>query len=163
VFNEDAFIWLRKNKQLFDAVVIDFPDPSSFSIGKLYSSVFYQMLKKVIQPNGLIVVQSTSPYVAPKSFWCVDTTLRSVGFYTKPYHNMVPSFGEWGYIIASPGIRTDWFLSLPATLKYLNRETIQQMFIFPEDMKAHQTVQANKLNNQALVGYFEDEWGKYLE
>lgn len=163
VFNEDAFIWLRKNNQLFDAIVVDFPDPSSFSIGKLYTTVFYQLLKKAIQPDGVVVIQSTSPYVAPKSFWCIDTTLQSAGFYTKPYHNIVPSFGEWGYIAASITEKKNWFMSFPSSLKFLNQETLKQMFIFPEDMKAHQSLEINKLNNQALVNYFEDEWGKYLE
>jgi spermidine synthase len=163
VHNTDAFIWLRNNRELFDAIVIDFPDPSNFSIGKLYSTVFYQLIKKALQPEGVVVVQSTSPYVAPKSFWCVDTTLRSVGLFTRAYHNFVPSFGEWGYIMATTQDKKDWFVSFPATLKYLNTATLQQMFVFPEDMKAHQPLEANKLNNQALVNYFEEEWNNYLE
>lgn len=163
VYNEDAFIWLRNNKQLFDAVIIDFPDPSSFSIGKLYSTVFYQLLKKSLRPEGIAVIQSTSPYVAPKSFWCIDHTLRASGFYTRPYHNFVPSFGEWGYIMASPTDNHNWFSKIPPALKYLNDATLQQMFVFAEDMKAHQEVGINKLNNQALVTYFEEEWSKYLE
>jgi spermidine synthase len=163
VHNQDAFTWLKQNNELFDAVVIDFPDPSSFSIGKLYSTIFYQLLKKCMKPDAIAVIQSTSPYVAPKSYWCVDSTLKSVGFQTKPYHNYVPSFGEWGYIMAFTNEGKNWFSSLPTGLKYLNAQTLQQVFIFPEDMKAHQPLQANKLNNQALVNYFEDEWGKYIE
>ncbi|EOA10618.1 spermine/spermidine synthase, partial [Porphyromonas gingivalis JCVI SC001] len=163
VYNVDAFIWLRDNKEQFDAVIIDFPDPSSFSIGKLYSNIFYRMLKHAMKPDGIAVVQSTSPYVAPKSFWCIDSTLRSSGMYTRAYHNMVPSFGEWGYIIASPTEQQHWFAYLPDSLKYLNAATLEQMFVFPEDMKAHQPLETNKLNNQALVNYFEEEWGKYLE
>jgi len=162
VHNADAFVWLRNNQQLFDAVIVDFPDPSSFSIGKLYSNVFYKMLKHVIKPEGIAVIQSTSPYVAPKSFWCIDSTLQSAGLYTKAYHNLVPSFGEWGYIIASPTQHEEWFHHLPDSLKYLNASTMQQMFVFPEDMKAHQVLETNRLNNQALVNYFEEEWGKYL-
>lgn len=163
VHNEDAFVWLRNNRLLFDAVIVDFPDPSSFSIGKLYSNVFYRMLKHAMSPSAIAVIQSTSPYVAPKSFWCIDTTLRSAGLYTRAYHNMVPSFGEWGYIIASQNEQLKWFSHLPDSLKYLNAATLEQMFVFPEDMKAHQPLETNKLNNQALVNYFEEEWGKYLE
>jgi spermidine synthase len=163
VFNQDAFTWLKNNHELFDAVIIDFPDPSSFSIGKLYSTLFYQLLKKSLSTEGIAVIQSTSPYVAPKSYWCVDSTLKFSGFYTKPYHNYVPSFGEWGYIMAFANEHKNWFASLPPHLKYLNSLTLQQLFIFPEDMKAHEPLQANKLNNQALVNYFEEEWGKYIE
>ena len=163
VYNADAFIWLRNTTELFDVIIIDFPDPSSFSIGKLYSSTFYQLLKRKLNPQGVAVIQSTSPYVAPKSFWCIDTTLRSCGFYTKPYHNFVPSFGEWGYIIAYARPGQNWFAHMPSPLKFLNTATLNQMFIFPEDMKAHQRLETNKLNNQVLVNYFEEEWGKYLE
>lgn len=163
VYNADAFTWLRQNKALFDVIVIDFPDPSSFSIGKLYSTLFYSLIRKALQPEGIAVIQSTSPYVAPKSFWCIDTTLQAAGLHTKAYHNYVPSFGEWGYIMAYPQEHKQWFASFPASLKYLNSSTLQQMFVFPEDMKAKQPLEINKLNNQALVNYFEEEWGKYLE
>ena len=37
---------------------------------------------------------------ARQSFWCIDTTLKSAGFFTYPYHVLVPSFGEWGYVLA---------------------------------------------------------------
>jgi spermidine synthase len=163
VLNEDAFVWLRKNRELFDAVVVDFPDPSNFSIGKLYSTVFYQMLKNALQPGAIVVIQSTSPYVAPKSYWCVDTTLRSVGFKTVAYHNYVPSFGEWGYIMATNITDREWFKTFPAGLKYLNSTTLEQMLNFPEDMKARRPLVPNKLNNQVLVNYFEEEWGSYLD
>ena len=163
VHNADALTWLRSNREKYDAVVIDFPDPSGFSVGKLYSTVFYNLLKKAMSPGAVAVVQSTSPYVAPKSFWCVDTTLQAAGFITKPYHNYVPSFGEWGYIMAYTDDNRKWYDQLPDSLRYLNRETLAQLFIFPEDMKAHVKLETNRLNNQALVNYFEEEWGNYLE
>jgi spermidine synthase len=96
IYNEDAFVWLRNHSEQYDAVIVDFPDPSNFSIGKLYSTTFYLQLKKALKPNGVAVIQSTSPFVAPKSFWCIDTTLRYAGFKTIAYHNYVPSFGEMG-------------------------------------------------------------------
>jgi spermidine synthase len=163
VINADAFVWLRNNENTFDAVIIDFPDPSNFSIGKLYSTTFYRLLKKSMAPDGIAVVQSTSPYVAPNSFWCVDSTLRSVGLQTVPYHNYVPSFGEWGYIIATTQKEKQWFSAIPKGLKFVDSATLQQMLNFSNDMKAHQALQPNKLNNQVLVNYFEEEWNKYLE
>jgi len=163
VINSDAFVWLRNNRQVFDCIIIDFPDPSNFSIGKLYSTTFYNLVKHALSPEGYTVIQSTSPFVAPKSFWCVNETLKASGFYTVPYHNYVPSFGEWGYVMAT--MKQDYILpdSFPAHLKYLDKNTLQQMLSFPEDMKPHTTIAVNKLNNQALVNYFEEEWGKYTE
>ena len=163
VRNEDAFNWVRHTPERYDAIVVDFPDPSNFSIGKLYSTLFYRLLRQRLKPSGIIVIQSTSPYVAPRSFWCVEATLREAGFYTRPYHNYVPSFGEWGYIMATAVPRNQWFSYLPGGLKYIDSATLRQMFVFPGDMKAHGTLETNKLNNQALVHYFEEEWSKYLE
>lgn len=163
VTNADAFIWLRANRKKYDCIIVDFPDPSGFSVGKLYTTAFYKLLQNAMQEKAVTVIQSTSPYVAPKSFWCVSETLRAAGFYTVPYHNYVPSFGEWGYIMA---LKNDSY-QLPDTFsvekKYISRAVMEQMLQFPDDMKSHETLEVNKLNNQALVAYFEEEWGKYLE
>ncbi|RYF43078.1 MAG: hypothetical protein EOO38_19125 [Cytophagaceae bacterium] len=101
---------------------------------------FYNSIKELLNPEGIMVVQSTSPYVAPKSFWTVNKTLESAGLHTVPYHNYVPSFGDWGYIMAMPNQDHNWFSNVPSNLKFLNALTLQQMFIFPEDMKAHQLI-----------------------
>ena len=101
VVNADALQWLEESKEYFDFIVIDFPDPSNFALGKLYTAAFYRLIEKRLSANGLMVVQSTSPLYARQSFWCVVTTLESVGFKTAPYHAQVPSFGEWA--TSSPG------------------------------------------------------------
>jgi spermidine synthase len=161
VINADAFTWIRAQKRKFDFVVVDFPDPSNYSVGKLYTNAFYKLAKGVLSETGIMVVQSTSPYVAPKSFWTVDKTLRSVGLHTIPYHNYVPSFGEWGYIMATQGqpyVKPKHFLP---GMKFVSPESLNQMFYFPPDMAKVET-EVNKLNNQALVKYFEDEWAAVL-
>lgn len=164
VVNADAFQWLRRNTQAFDCIIIDFPDPSNYSIGKLYSQVFYKLLQRSLAPDGVAVVQSTSPFVAPNSFWCVDTTLKSAGFQTLPYHNYVPSFGEWGYIMATAAGRP-WPQQFqpPVATRYFTHQVFQQMRLFPPDMLASQPLQINRLNNQALVQYFEKEWSRYTD
>lgn len=159
VHNADAFTWLRGHEQQYDFVIVDFPDPVNFSVGKLYTLRFYKELKTHIAPGGGMVVQSTSPYVAPKSFWCVDQTLRETGFRTVPYHCYVPSFGEWGFIIAQD---QTWLPAdqYPDSLRFVDPETVRQMVHFPPDMIAR-NLETNQLNNQALVQYFEEEWAKY--
>ena len=162
VINADAFQWLRTNQQQFDVVIIDFPDPSSYSVGKLYSYSFYQLLKKALAPGAVAVIQSTSPFAAPKSYWCVNATLEAAGFKTVPYHNYVPSFGEWGYIMAGPDLQYQVPDSFLSGLRFINPEVMRQMMVFPEDMQAHVPLAVNKLNNQELVHYFETEWNQYL-
>ncbi len=163
VINEDAFLWLHEKMKSsdsdYDFIVVDFPDPSNFSIGKLYSTSFYKMLKTFISSNGVIVIQSTSPYVAKKSFWCIDATLKSVDFFTTPYHAYIPSFGEWGFVLATkqPFVRDH---NLISGLRFLSADSMQALFSFPKDMLV-ENPEINKLNNQSLVRFFEDEWSDY--
>ncbi len=156
VINADALQWLEESREFYDFVVVDFPDPNNFALGKLYTSAFYRLLEKRLSARGLIVVQSTSPFYARQSFWCVVTTLESVGFKTAPYHAMVPSFGEWGFIIAS---RHDFVAAAVDAQKtrFLTPETVLDLFRFPADM-SRVPADVNLLNNQVLVRYFEAEW-----
>lgn len=159
IINQDAFVWIRQQQRTFDFIVIDFPDPSNYSLGKLYSTTFYREVKKILAPNGKLVIQSTSPFVARKSFWIINQTLEREGFVTEPYHCFVPSFGEWGFVLASNDrIRHD--AKLPADLKFLSSETLHQLFVFPPDM-ARLESPYNTLNNQVLVNTFEKEWADY--
>jgi spermidine synthase len=159
--NEDAFIWAINQKKKFNAIIIDFPDPSNYSLGKLYSSSFYKHIYTILNPDGCIVIQSTSPFYAPNSFWCVNTTLKATHFKTIPYHTYIPSFGEWGYIIAYKN-EFEQTSPYPKELKFINEQLFAQMTLFPPDMADRNTA-VNKLNNQALVHYFDEEWSKFIQ
>jgi spermidine synthase len=158
IVNTDAFQWLQDAQDLFDVIVVDFPDPTNFSIGKLYTNSFYALLEQRLSASGYAVVQTTSPLVARQSFWTVVQTIESVGLRTAPYHAHVPSFGEWGFVIAS---RRPWRLpeALPAGLQFLSAGTLPLLFDFPLDM-ARVPAEVNRLSNQALVHTYEREWGK---
>jgi spermidine synthase len=156
VVNEDAFIWLENSRDFFDFVVIDFPDPSNHSLGKLYTTSFYSLLKRRLSAKGMAVIQSTSPLYARKSYWCVVTTLEDVGFEVTPFHALVPSFGEWGFIIASqePYVPPAKYAM---DLRFVTPAMHAALFAFPKDMERVPT-EVNRLNNHALVRYFESEW-----
>jgi spermidine synthase len=156
VVNDDAFTWLDTSTERFDFAVIDFPDPSSFSLGKLYTTTFYRMLLKRLGPGAMFAVQATSPLFARHSYWCIVTTIEQAGFAAAPYHVYVPSFGEWGFVLAGPSaprVAT----ALPSDLRFLTPATLREMFDFPRDM-ARVPVEANRLHTQALVRYYEREW-----
>src|SRR5262249_40014429 len=101
VVNADAFLWVDSAPDVFDFVVVDFPDPTNYSLGKLYTTVFYSALGHHLSDRGAFVVQSTSPMFARKSFWCIAETIEQAGFRVFPYHAYVPAFGEWGFILAA--------------------------------------------------------------
>jgi spermidine synthase len=158
VVNADAFRWIRENRRRFDAVLVDFPDPTSFSVGKLYTVTFYRELARALQPWAVASVQSTSPLVAPNAYWTVATTLEAAGLATRGYHVYVPSFGEWGFILASPG-PLPAPAALPHGLRFMTPETDRLAFVFPPDMARRRTP-VNRLDNQALVRAFEAEWSR---
>jgi spermidine synthase len=158
IVNADAFTWLAQHEDSFEVIVVDFPDPTNFALGKLYTTSFYERLDQHLAAGGYAVVQTTSPLIARKSFWTVAATLEAVGLATTPYHAHVPSFGEWGFIIAS---HRPWRLpaALPPGLRFVTLEGLPALLQFPPDM-ARVEAEPNRLSNQTLVHTFEEEWGQ---
>ena len=96
----DAYKYLEGCDKKYDVIIVDLPDPNNEALAKLYSNIFYRMCGNALAPGGVLNVQSTSPYYATKSFWCVTKTLESEGFVVSPYHLQVPAFGDWGFNMA---------------------------------------------------------------
>lgn len=164
VTNGDAFVWLDSNEmEPFDIAIIDFPDPNNFALGKLYSTRFYNLLKQKLKPDSAVVIQCTSPLIARRSYWSIIKTLESVGFTVKPYQTTVPSFGVWGYALAKlQPFETPSNAPAGIELKFLNDSSFASMFDFPTDISPpDEAVEINRLDNQALVRYYETEWRRF--
>jgi len=165
VRNEDAFTWIEKSDEpAFDLAVVDFPDPSNYALGKLYSLTFFSRLRERVGVKGAVVVQSTSPYYARKSFWTVATTMEAAGFHLLPMHCYVPSFGEWGFLVAGPEARvaeppTSLRLG-PERLRFLEPSLLREMTHFPRDMSRVEAP-INRLNDQPLVSIYTREWDSW--
>lgn len=160
VVNADAMIWLDEvESEPFDVAIVDFPDPSNFSLGKLYTTRFYRLLATRLSPGATIAVQSTSPLYARKSYWCIVRTMEAAGFNTRPYQTTVPAFGVWGFVLASKAPIAEPE-RLPDNLRYLNERTLSSLFVFPEDMQPVE-VDVNRLDNQILVRYYDEEWRQW--
>lgn len=159
VVNADAFVWLESDTTRYDFIVVDFPDPRTYSLGKLYTTTFYRRLRERLSPGGVAALQSTSPLVSRQAFWCIVETIRAVGLHVVPYHAPVPTFGEWGYVLAShaPPPAPEAF---PPGLRFLTPAIAGTLFEFPADMAAV-PVEVNHLNNQILVRYHAAGWERY--
>ena len=163
VTNADAFVWMdTPNLEPFDIAIVDFPDPNNFALGKLYTTRFYNLLKQKLTPDAAVVIQCTSPLIARNSYWSIIQTLQAAGYDVKPYQTTVPSFGVWGYALAKqqPFAVPN---QLPnVDLKFLNPSTFASMFEFPTDIsRPAEELEVNRLNNQALVRYYETEWRRF--
>lgn len=161
IINDDAMVWIEQAKgRTFDVVIVDFPDPNNFSLGKLYTTRFYRLLRELMHDETALVVQSTSPLFARKSFWCIERTLRESGLSTHAFHALVPSFGEWGFVLAR---RTPFDAPthlLVDHLRFLNDAMLPGLFVFGRDTGPVE-VETNHLNSQALVRYYEQEWSVF--
>lgn len=167
IVNEDAYKYLEETDELFDVVIIDLPDPNNESLNKLYTNVFYRLVKNHLTANGMISIQSTSPYYAPKAFWCINKTLETEGFNVLPYHAQVPTFGDWGFQLATNDkinieeIKSN-FSQSNLTTRFLNLDTIDRLFVFSEDEKIDKTsLEVNSLLTPKLLTYYLEavkEW-----
>lgn len=160
VVNEDAMLWLETPREKYDAVLIDFPDPNNFALGKLYTTRFYRLLRGQLTPEAAIGVQCTSPLFARSAYWCIVRTMEAAGLQVRPYHVAVPSFGVWGFALARA---TPFELpagELPKDLKFLDAESLAAMFTLSPDL-GPVPVEINRLDNQALVRYYDREWRRW--
>ncbi|MEV4523411.1 polyamine aminopropyltransferase [Micromonospora tulbaghiae] len=162
VLNLDAFAWLRAATDRFDVVIADLPDPDETATAKLYTIEFYTLVRPVLAPGGRLVVQSGSPYFAPRSYWSIERSVREAGFATVPYHVDVPSFGDWGFVLAAPGDVAPE-LALPADpppLRFLTPEVLAAAGTFPAD-RARLDVPASTLLRPRVLDYAREEWRGY--
>jgi spermidine synthase len=156
IINADAFPWVDSNRESFDFIVVDFPDPTNYSLGKLYTTAFYKAAARHLSVQGLMVVQSTSPMFARDSYWCIVETIKQGGLETYPYHVYVPSFGEWGFVVAG---HHEYQLpsAVPGGLRFVDVKDLPALFQFPPDM-APLSVPPNRLNDEVLVRLYDQDW-----
>lgn len=162
VVNEDAMVWIEENTETWDAMIIDFPDPNTYALAKLYTKLFYTRARARLAPGGAMTVQATSPLFARRAFWCVIETMRAAGFAVHAYQVPVPSFGVWGFALAKQAPFDPPRRPPNVALRFLNEGALMAMFEMPADMTAV-PVDVNHLDNQVLVRYYEREWRRWQQ
>jgi hypothetical protein len=162
VLNQDAMQFLLQTAPgTYDVILADLPDPNNVSLARLYSREFFNLVASRLKPAGVFVTQSTSPYFARQAFWTIHETLQSSDFDTVvPYHVNVPSFGIWGFNLAT---RSQGQLAhlprLSVATRYLDEAIFSQLFIFPPDLRppdeapAVSTLDDPKLMHAYLKGW----------
>ncbi len=138
VVNDDAFTYVRKTNERFDRVIIDLPDPHNEALAKLYSVEFYRMIRAILNPNGTLVTQATSPYYTAEAYWSIRDSIRAAGFNTLSYHVDVPAFGIWGFHLAREYSTPSQFNFLPDA-RFMNNQVMAAAQVFAPDQQPHQT------------------------
>jgi spermidine synthase len=150
---EDAMSWLRAARSdRFDAVIVDLPDPDTPALGRLYSTEFYALIDRVLSPGGLMVVQAGSPFSTRTAFWRTVSTIRSGGYAVTPYHVYVPTFGDWGFVLARRGEAAP-VAAMPRDvppLRYLDQPVLDAATVFSEDVRPR-PMEPSTLDNPRIV------------
>jgi spermidine synthase len=171
--HDDAFIAIDKllqEKQIFNTIIVDLPDPSHPDLNKMYSVNFYYRLNNLLNGDGVIVIQSTSPFHAKNAFISIGKTVKKAQFeQVEQYHQNVPSFGEWGWTIAvKKGLPVSERLQsvgeIAVTTRWATIELLKGGFTFNKgfyDQK--EKVKINYLGSNQLYQYHQKAWERETE
>ena len=174
IVNDDAWKFLEKDLELYDVIIIDLPDPDNLTLSRLYSRSFYRLLAGKLARGGKIVTQATSPLYAHKAFWCIYNTISAVEnplykselaseticLAAEAYTCYVPSFGSWGFVMASnsPIKWNEIKIEVPA--RFVNTDFIKVMNVFPPDIQYVDT-EINTIDSHVVKSYYEEGWERW--
>lgn len=162
----DADRFLAGVSEPADVLIVDLPDPNSIELAKLYSREFYRKVRQALAKDGVMVVQATSPYHARETFLCIRRTIASAGFGTLATHDNVPSFGDWGWILASPGHDEKWLRgrlaligSFDVPTRYLTPDLLGRAWVFGKDGLASAYTDVSTLMRPIVLDrYLNEGW-----
>lgn len=157
----DAFKLAPQLPDTFDVIIADFPDPDRPALAKLYSQGFYRQLLSRLAPQGIFVTQASSPFFAPKVMDCIATTLTATDLQVYPYTVNVPSFGPWGFVLASPEPVQFSSQNLTIPTRFLTPALLPELFQLPADISIGKA-KINRLTDPVIVQYQADpRWSAY--
>ena len=169
VVNVDAMKFLESDRGFYDVIIADLPDPSSETLAKLYSLQFYQLALRRLSEGGVFVTQATSPFYAREAFWTVKATLAAAATRGDaaagpalifPYHADVPSFGDWGFVIATRRPVAPVALAVSVRTRFLTTDVMRSMFTFGTDI-AEIPAKVNTLDDPVLHREHRRGWQRF--
>lgn len=169
VVNQDAWRFVEETATVYDVILLDLPDPKSVALSKLYSRQFYNLLIERLSGHGVIVTQAGSPLFARRAFWSIVTTLEATrnpqipdsGLSVVPYTTYLPSFGLWGFALATQAPLANRDPALPDALRYLTPEVWTAAQVFSPDI-ARIEAEANNVQSHPLLGYYLEGWEQWF-
>ena len=160
IVNADAFAWLEQHDELFDAIVVDFPDPTNFSIGKLYTTTLLRAGRPA--PLGERLRGRADDLAADRAQELLDRGDDDRGGRPARRRRTTRTCRASASGASSSPAGGRSALPRDAARRACASSTVAglpALFDFPPDM-ARVPAEVNRLSNQVLVQTFEDEWGK---
>ncbi len=75
----------------------------------------------------------------------------------------MPSFGDWGYVLAAKRAIEPSNYRLNVPTQYLDTVTVQKLFHFEEDLAKPDDIEVNGLDKPALLEYFLHDWSQWTK
>ncbi|GGM26572.1 polyamine aminopropyltransferase 1 [Paraliobacillus quinghaiensis] len=169
VIHQDAYKFLEGTDWIFDVIIIDLPDPNDESLNKLYTREFYALVRNHMSLEGAMMVQATSPIFATEVYWTISETIASNNLETENFHVDIPSFGNWGFVLASRQPIDVKNLEVPVDTRFLTTDMLEGLTVFGKDID--QTirdengdiieVKPNTLIDPRLIDIYSRSWEYY--
>lgn len=155
----DAFVFLEETDETYDLILADLPDPNNVSLARLYSRTFYGLVRSRLASGGVFATQATSPYFAREAFWTIHETIAAAEFsHTYPFHVNVPSFGEWGFVLAAERPLRPASSAVPVDTRFLTDGIVPGLFAFPKDLSPPESLQPSTLDQPRVLEAYLDGW-----
>ena len=135
VVNDDAFVYLNQPLKKFDRVIIDMPDPHNEAINKLYSTQFYELVRRAMPESGYMVTQSSSPFYTRTAYWIIAETLGVPFKSVASYQFSLPSFGVWGFHMASSKTIHIGEIIIEVPTRAITELSLKAAMVFSKDLQ----------------------------
>ena len=161
IIHENILDFCKSTQRKYDAVLIDLPDPRSVETNQFYTLEFYNLIRGLLNTDGIMITQAGSPLFATRAFYTIQSTLKKAGFNTLPLHNQILTLGEWGWLICSPSISAEAMKqkivackNIPQPTKWFNPEAASMITSFGKVQfdTTHQAV--NSISNPLVYRYY---------
>lgn len=171
IITEDARGYLENHPDTYDVIIVDLNDP----IGEdnparmLFTVEFYELLKKRLNPGGLMAMQAGMILLTHhKMHPVVHHTVKQVFKHTRSYRNYIPGFMlNFGFIVASEAVDITGLsegtleariLERKLPLRHLEAPFIEAMFVLPKDLK--EAIAAEKMVSRDAEPFWLTEEGE---
>lgn len=172
IINQDAYAFLKESSQLYDVIIIDLPDPKTVDLARLYTREFYQLTARHLSRGGVMVTQAGSPFFSRKAFLSILKTMRAAELSAIPYHNNIPTLGEWGWVLGVKGVsispenlkkRLSQLSFEDINTRFLNRDAMISMLNFGKgELDDYNQVDVSQELNLAVYKYYKSgTWELY--
>jgi predicted membrane-bound spermidine synthase len=157
VHQKDIQVFQKEQSVPYEVIIVDLPDPGDEILSRLYTVEFFSKLSNLLTEDGILVCQSHSPEYAPFVYWSIGLSLKGTGMYVRSYHTGVPSFGDWGFHLASKKP-----LHLPNRKVVVPNQTLPEnlssLFVFPaKNRSVQENTHMNTLSNLKLHEIYKQE------